>query len=131
MDKDAAVCSEQNRLANLFGEEMLQDAFCDDREREPVTAELERYHGSLRCRMFTRESGGKSLSDPLAWWKAHSGEYPRVAELARSHLSVAATSVGVERVFSKGGWIVNKRRCSLADETVSLLMFLACNLHHL
>lgn len=43
-------------------------------------------------------------------------------------LCVQASSVSSERVFSKGGLIVEKRRCSLSSSSVSLLMFLSCNI---
>lgn len=131
-DKNAAgPSSMDNKLAYLLGEGIMEDAYPDRSEREPANIELHRYDNCLRCPLVNRESDRDTLSDPLMWWKTHSAEYPRVARLARRYLSIASTSVAVERVFSKGGWIVNKRRCSLEDDTVSMLMFLACNQHHL
>ena len=38
-----------------------------------------------------------------------------------------ASSAPVERVFSASGWLVSKRRCSMKDDTVSLLTFLSVN----
>jgi hypothetical protein len=67
---------------------------------------------------------------PLDWWKTHAEIYPQLAQLAKQFLCITATSVPCERVFSKGGWLVSKRRSSLTGNAVSLLMFLACNAHH-
>jgi hypothetical protein len=39
--------------------------------------------------------------------------------------------VPAERVFSKAGWIVNKRRCTLSNGNVSTLCFLTCNARYL
>ena len=67
------------------------------------------------------------MYDPLIWWREHQLEYPRLALLAQRYLCITATSVPCERAFSKAGWIVNKRRCSLSDDHVSTLLFVAFN----
>jgi len=97
--------------------------------------ELKRYHALPPCSFLdspvSSPSSAPSVGDPLSWWKEHEAKYPRLATLARRFLSVMATSVPSERVFSKSGWIANKRRCSLSDEKLSLLTFISCNKHHL
>jgi len=40
---------------------------------------------------------------PLAWWKMHADEMPLLANVARKYLSVPATSVPSERMFSTSG----------------------------
>jgi hypothetical protein len=45
-------------------------------------------------------------------------------------LFITATSVPSERVFSKAGKIVNKFRCNLKSENISMLVFLKCNNNH-
>ncbi|XP_041862941.1 E3 SUMO-protein ligase ZBED1-like [Melanotaenia boesemani] len=69
------------------------------------------------------------LSDnPLTWWKAHAGEYPLLACLARRYLCVPGTSVSSERVFSTAGDIVTAQRSCLTPQHVDQLLFLQKNL---
>ena len=119
-------------LARIFGEATLaaspavvQSALAD--------SELERYHNKRLCPLFeevtsNRNNRPQQPTDPLAWWRSHQHKYPRLAKLAKRYLCVGATSVSSERAFSKAGWIVDKRRCSLSDSNVAALVFLACNL---
>ena len=67
-------------------------------------------------------------SKPLEWWKSNSSLFPVMAKLAKKYLSIPATSVRSERVFSSGGYIVNNFRSRLLPEHVNLLVFLANNL---
>jgi len=70
-------------------------------------------------------------TDVCTWWRDHQGSCPKLARLARRYLCIMASSAPVERVFSKSGWFVNKRRCSMTGDTVSLITFVAENQHHL
>ena len=49
-------------------------------------------------------------SKSLEWWKLKSSLFPAMAKLAKKYLSIAATSMRSERVFSSGGYIVNNFR---------------------
>ena len=66
-------------------------------------------------------------SDPLAFWNANKTKYPGAAKLARRYLAIPATSVPSERVFSKAGNIVTKKRASLDPDLVEKLLFLHYN----
>lgn len=94
-----------------------------------VDEELSRYYRLAQCDMFAAvpDSEATVMVDPLAWWKEHQHEYPRIAVLARRFLCIAPTSVPCERAFPKAGWIVNKRRCSLSDGHISSLVFVSSN----
>ena len=46
-------------------------------------------------------------SDPLLWWKIHSKYFSHLATKVRKYLSIPGTSVPSERVFRKGGVIVD------------------------
>ncbi|CAB4481929.1 unnamed protein product [Rhizophagus irregularis] len=41
--------------------------------------------------------------EPLSWWHAHSTEYPILSKMAQSYLSVQASSVPCEQLFSLAG----------------------------
>jgi len=65
---------------------------------------------------------------PLAWWAGNKGKYPAVAAVARRMLSVPATSVTSERLFSKAGDVLTKKRNRLAPGKADRLLFLMDNL---
>ena len=64
---------------------------------------------------------------PLEWWKLEAGRMPLLSTVARKYLSVCATSVPSERVFSIGGNLVNAKRNSIKPDKVNKLIFLASN----
>jgi len=121
-----------NKLIRIFGEDLVEP------DNDPAIfgdeQELQEYHARPHWHFVEPAIGNsptRTVGDPLVWWKEHEAEFPRLARLARRFLSVMATSVPSERLFSKSGWIANKRRCSLSDEKLSLLTFISCNKHHL
>jgi hypothetical protein len=67
-------------------------------------------------------------SNPLLWWKVHQNTYPLLANLAQKYLSIPATSVASERVFSTAGDLVTAQRSCLACDQVDRLIFLKKNL---
>jgi hypothetical protein len=73
----------------------------------------------------------KRFTNPLEWWRVRQEEFPLLSNLARRVLSISATSVPSERVFSKSGWIMNKRRTCLGDTTFSNLVVVACSSSYL
>ena len=64
---------------------------------------------------------------PLEWWKLEAGRMPLLSTVARKYLSVCATSVPSEQVFSTGGNLVNAKRNSLKPDKVNKLIFLSSN----
>ena len=65
---------------------------------------------------------------PLQWWAKHQLRYPSVAAPARELLAVPATSVPGERLFSKAGDVITKKRNSLAPSKADKVIFLMLNL---
>lgn len=66
-------------------------------------------------------------SDPLEWWRTNKEKFPKLAILAKNYLAKPATSVPSERVFSKSGELLNKKRCQLSPDIVNKLIFLNMN----
>ena len=59
----------------------------------------------------------------LDWWAAKKEEHATLARLARKYLCVPGTSTQAERVFWCMGLLLNKRRLSKSEETVSMQHF--------
>ena len=65
-------------------------------------------------------------SDPLLdFWKLKESQYPRLSVLARKYLIVQATSTPSERVFSKMGNTVSKKRGKLTPDHTDQTIFLS------
>ena len=65
-------------------------------------------------------------SDPLLdFWKLKGFQYPRLSILAKKYLSVTATSTPSERVFSKMGNTVSKKRGRLTADHTDQTIFLS------
>ena len=115
------ITAQKQRLAVLFGG-IVEDS--KDSADGSSLDELDLYH-QKKAIPFAIEN---KVSNPLSWWKKNQSKYPRLAKLARQFLCVIASSVPCERVFSKSGWCVNKRRTLLSDANVSNLVFISSNL---
>jgi hypothetical protein len=55
--------------------------------------------------------------EPLSWWRTHSTEYPILSKMAKDYLSVQASSVPCEQLFSLAGNVVSKKRNRLDEST--------------
>ncbi|XP_059096593.1 zinc finger BED domain-containing protein 4-like [Tigriopus californicus] len=69
------------------------------------------------------------LSNPVKWWREIGRDkFPPLLNLAKKYLSIPATSVPSERVFSVAGQVISKKRNRLADESARKLICLHRNL---
>ena len=66
-------------------------------------------------------------TDPLVWWRLNEGRFPKLASLAKEYLSLPATEVPCERVFSAAGLTISRLRASLDGDTADKLLFLNKN----
>ncbi|OJZ80349.1 hypothetical protein ASPFODRAFT_708049 [Aspergillus luchuensis CBS 106.47] len=60
----------------------------------------------------------------FSWWNMHKDEYPRMAAAARDYLAIPAAEVAVERLFTRGRYLLGLRRSSLKSETIRKVMLL-------
>ena len=67
-----------------------------------IDLEIIRYHSEPPAILDS-----KNANTLLNWWKQNCSRYPFLVKLVRKYLSVPATSVPSERVFSHAGHIVN------------------------
>lgn len=119
---------ECEKISSLFGERYTRNLQprSSSRQTDYETEVASYLHVPAISAMKIRENKSQ-MSNPLEWWSDNESRFPAVARIARSVLCTMATSVPSERIFSKCGWIVNKRRVNLSEKTVSLLAFIACN----
>ncbi|CAC5419952.1 unnamed protein product [Mytilus coruscus] len=66
-------------------------------------------------------------ANQLEWWEENSCKFPRLSVLARQYLSIPATSVPSERIFSCAGLIVTKLRNRLSSSVIHQIIFLNKN----
>ena len=74
---------------------------------------------------YTRVQQVPLDTDPLMsqWWKQHVQEFPRLVRMTSHHLSVPATSVSPERLFSSVGLVKSDLRGRLLDSTLIDVMW--------
>lgn len=115
---------EGNKLKNASGlGQVLGDLFVDSAMRsfsleETVTWELRQYMQENLCEI--NES-------PFTWWEQRACRFPTLSILAASLLSIQATSVPSERIFSTAGELINAKRNSLDSDMVDKILFLNKN----
>ena len=83
---------------------------------------------TVEMRRYLQEKNIPRHDDPLMWWKEHATHYPHLPQLAKKYLCIPSTSVASERLFSKAGELVSKRRSCLKPSNVNMLLFLNKNL---
>ena len=90
---------------------------------EVTNAEINRY--------ITESPEKLDCKSPLIWWKSRASCYKYLSSLAQKVLSVVATSVASERIFSTAGNIINEKRSRIKPDNVNKLIFLYENMNKL
>jgi hypothetical protein len=66
-------------------------------------------------------------NNPLEWWRNNQQNFPILSRIVKRYLSIPATSVECERIFSKAGYLMNKSRASLGEKMLDMILFLCKN----
>lgn len=113
------------KISKMEGSFWLDDVVCGKEEPskympcEICEREVDRY--------LQEEHQISQGADPLKWWAGKECMYPNISQIAKFILSIPASSVPSERIFSLAGLIVSKKRTQLSPENVDLLIFLKKN----
>jgi hypothetical protein len=62
--------------------------------------------------------------DPFGWWSVNAKMFPTLSKLAQRYMTMQATSVESERLFSIAGHVISRRRTRLSVMTVRQLLCL-------
>lgn len=74
----------------------------------------------IEVRRYSEEKLIPRDKDPLLWWQEHEQTFPALSKLAVKYLGIVASSVPAERIFSKAGEVVSKKRSRLKGKTVNM-----------
>jgi hypothetical protein len=77
----------------------------------------------MAIRTFTEQDS--HVENPIDYWTRTKNN--KLEELALKYLIVPATSVASERIFSKAGEIISKKRSNIKSKNVNILIFLNKN----
>jgi len=55
--------------------------------------------------------------NPLNWWRTHQNEFPTLAKIAKDYLTIQATSIPCEQLFSLANHTIRKTRSRLHPQT--------------
>lgn len=69
--------------------------------------------------------------DSFAWWATNKAQYPILHKIAMKYLSIPATSVPSERLFSDANNLITPQRTQLDSSIVNKIMFLKRNRKHI
>lgn len=82
---------------------------------------------TVEVKTYLAEPNVKRSEDPLQYWEKYKNVHRNLYKLAVKILCTPASSVPCERVFSKAGEIISKKRNRLKPSTVEKLLFLNKN----
>lgn len=115
----------QNQSVTLGGDSIWND-FDEEVNSQlistnPTSATIVEIDKYLQERLIPR------YENPLKWWKDNRNVYPCLFALMKKRLCVLATSVPCERIFSKAGQTISKKRSRQSSKNFEKMIFLNFN----
>ncbi|XP_033226486.1 zinc finger BED domain-containing protein 1-like [Belonocnema kinseyi] len=92
----------------------------DQRRKSDITDEL-----PPELSLFLRNPVISLKTDPLKWWVDNKSSYPTLTSIDLRYITIMATSVPSERLFSKAGENMTARRNRLSGERLRKQLFLS------
>ena len=83
--------------------------------------------GSKINNYLTYKPTSSESDDAMLFWHVHANKFPTLQRLARCYLSISASSVPAESMFSVTGLILNSRRSSLSPSKLNVCTFIHDN----
>nr|XP_055036967.1 zinc finger BED domain-containing protein 4-like [Misgurnus anguillicaudatus] len=99
----------------------------DNRIRETQTIQSATADATVEVKKYLTDAFLPRTHDPLSYWKDRAVIFPHLYVLSKKYLCMPATSVPCERIFSKAGEIICKKRSRLSPSTAEQLIFLNKN----
>lgn len=96
----------------------------DQSDNDDYAIELDNY---LKQPISLKKSD-TDFGDILDWWEKNKFSFPNLYRLTKKYLCIPATSCPCERIFSKAGEILSKKRSRLNPKNFNSLLFLMNNL---
>jgi hypothetical protein len=110
-----------NQKCNTFASRV----FGFSRSQIPIYEELSYYLDEIKTPQALPEV------DPFEWWYENQKRFPTLYKIARKYLSIPATSVPSERLFSDTGNQISAERNRLKPSTVNELLFIKRNIKYI
>ena len=86
-------------------------------DNQNVTAARDKYEEYLRI-------PAQPCDKLLEWWKAHSGQFPVLSQMALDLLSVPLMSAECERVFSAAKILISDKRNRMKNDIIEVCTLL-------
>lgn len=101
----------------------------DESVKDLTEHATEKSSAIIELRSYTDEVMIDRHEDPLDYWQKREPTYRRISKLAKKYLTIPATSVPCERVFSKAGELITDRRNRLSTTHTEQIIFLNANVN--
>lgn len=106
----------------LVGEDDDEDAIDFNKLYSAPSSSSASYNSNKELDQYLNQPRALSNEDTLQWWKRHELQFPALANMARDFLSISATSVPAERLFSKASLVIRKHRNRLNNDSARWLL---------